>query len=85
MQKTYPRKYWSIIKGKWKLYDKKLYNLLNDPGELQDVSGSNKKVKTRLESLAVHFLKRKKVQQSTKRVKLDDKTKKKLKTLGYVH
>ncbi|NIM15046.1 MAG: sulfatase-like hydrolase/transferase [Candidatus Aminicenantes bacterium] len=85
MQKTYPRKYWSIIKGKWKLYDKKLYNLINDPGELQDVADSNKKVKAQLESLAIRFLKRKKGQQATNRVKLDDKTKKKLKTLGYVH
>lgn len=85
MQKTYPREYWSIIKGKWKLYNKKLYNLLKDPGELQDVADSNIKVKTRLESIAVHFLKRIKWQHSTKRVKLDEKTKKKLKTLGYVH
>jgi arylsulfatase A-like enzyme len=84
MQKTYPRKYWTIIKGNWKLYDKKLFDLLNDPGEQQDVSADNRKIKKQLEGLALHFMKRKQKRLSRKKVKLDNGLKKKLKTLGYL-
>jgi len=85
MPKTYERKYWSIMNRKWKLYDSKLYDLLNDPGESVDVSASNKNLKKKLEKSAIFYIKKQKRRLSTKKVKMDKELKKKLKSLGYLN
>lgn len=84
MPKTYPRKYWSVIQNNWKLYDKKLYNLLTDPGELTDATEAYRNLKSRLESMAISFMKRRAKRLDTRKIKIDKKLKEKLKTLGYV-
>lgn len=84
MQKTYPRKYWSVIQNNWKLYDKKLFDLLADPHELIDATERNRSLKSRLESMAIAFMKRRAKSRKTEKVNIDKKLKEKLKTLGYV-
>ncbi|MCP5053075.1 MAG: sulfatase [bacterium] len=87
MQKTYVNKYWSVMNRKWKLYDSKLYNLLDDPGELTDVGGlskQNRKRKRELEGYAIRFLKQKKKRAEGKKVQMSEELKKKLETLGYI-
>jgi arylsulfatase A-like enzyme len=87
MQKTFVRNYWSVIKGKWKLYDSRLYDLLKDPGELTDVSGAsaaNREIKNHLERFAMNFMRRKMRKFKTKKIKVSDELKKKLETLGYI-
>ena len=84
MQQTYDRKYWSVMDRKWKLYDSKLYNLLKDPGESIDASGTNRDLKRKLEKFAVYYIKKNMQGISGKKVKMDDELKKKLKSLGYL-
>jgi hypothetical protein len=69
---------------KWKLYDAKLFNLLNDPGELKDVSKSHEDLKTNLQKYALKYLKRKNEKSPAKKVVLDDELREKLKSLGYL-
>jgi arylsulfatase A-like enzyme len=84
MQQTYVSAYWSIMTRKWKLYDSKLYDLLNDPGELKDIAGSHEDLKTNLQKYALKYIKRKKAKISAKKVTLDDELREKLKSLGYL-
>ncbi len=85
MPEMFARKYWSIMNRKWKLYNSKLYDLVNDPAELVDVSTSNKNLTKRFEKFATNFIKRNKTRFSKKKVKLDKTLKKKLKSLGYLN
>jgi arylsulfatase A-like enzyme len=84
MQQTYVSAYWSIMTRKWKLYDSKLYDLLNDPGELKDISISHEDLKTNLLKYALKYLKRKSEKFPVKKVVLDDELREKLKSLGYL-
>jgi arylsulfatase A-like enzyme len=84
MQKTSVSAYWSVMTRKWKLYDAKLFNLLNDPGELKDVSKSHEDLKTNLQKYALKYIKRKNKKFTAKKVTLDDELREKLKSLGYL-
>ena len=84
MQQTYVSAYWSVMTRKWKLYDAKLYDLLNDPGELKDIAGSHEDLKTSLQKYALKYIKRRDKKFSAKKVILDDELRKKLKSLGYL-
>jgi arylsulfatase A-like enzyme len=84
MQTTYDPAYWSVMTRKWKLYDNRLYNLLQDPGEMKDVSAANPDLKKELENYALRYLKRKKTKFPPKKITLDRDLKEKLKTLGYL-
>jgi arylsulfatase A-like enzyme len=84
MQKTSVSAYWSVMTRKWKLYDAKLFNLLNDPGELKDVSRSHEDLKTNLQKYALKYIKRKNKKFTAKKVTLDDELREKLKSLGYL-
>jgi len=84
MQKTYDSAYWSVTTRKWKLYDSKLYDLLNDPGELKDIAGSHEDLKTNLQKYALKYIKRKNEKFPVKKVILDDDLREKLKSLGYL-
>lgn len=87
MQKTYPRKYWSVMTPDWKFYDSRLYDLRNDPGELKNVardSEANRRLKSELESYGVSFMKRRKKRGKNKKANINKELKKKLETLGYV-
>lgn len=84
MKQTYVSAYWSVMTQKWKLYDAKLFNLLNDPGELKDVSKSHEDLKTNLQKYALIYLKRKNEKSPAKKVVLDDELREKLKSLGYL-
>ncbi|UCH94189.1 MAG: hypothetical protein JSV88_28500, partial [Candidatus Aminicenantes bacterium] len=84
MQETFASTYWSIMTRKWKLYDAKLYNLLKDPGELEDVSASHEDLKKNLRKYAIKYIKRRQAKSSEKKVTLDRELREKLKTLGYL-
>lgn len=84
MQKTYVPAYWSIMTRKWKVYDSKLYDLLDDPGELKDVSGSHDELKTNLVMYALKYIKRRQAKSTAKKIHLDDALREKLKSLGYI-
>ena len=85
MPEMFARKYWSIMNRKWKLYNSKLYDLVNDPVESVDVSTSNKDLTKRFERVAINFIRRNKTRFSKKKVTLDKTLKKKLKSLGYLN
>jgi arylsulfatase A-like enzyme len=84
MPDMFAQKYWSIMNRKWKLYNSKLYDLVNDPAELVDVSASNVNLTKRFERFAVNFIKQNKTKFSKKQVKPDKTLEKKLKSLGYL-
>lgn len=84
MQQTYVSDYWSVMTRKWKLYNAKLFNLLNDPGELKDVSKSHKDLKTSLQKYAIKYIRRKNEKFPVKKVVLDNELREKLKSLGYL-
>jgi len=84
MQKTYASAYWSVMTRKWKLYNSNLYDLCNDPGELKDMAGTHRDLKTSLQKYALNYIKRKTKKISAKKVILDDELREKLKSLGYL-
>jgi arylsulfatase A-like enzyme len=84
MKQTYVPAYWSVMTQKWKLYNAKLFDLFNDPGELEDVSKSHEDLKTSLQKYALKYLKRKSEKFPVKKVVLDDELREKLKSLGYL-
>lgn len=84
MQQTYVSPYWSVMTRKWKLYDAKLYDLLNDPAELKDIARTHEDLKTSLQKYALKYIKRRDKKFSAKKVVLDDNLREKLKSLGYL-
>ena len=84
MKQTYVPAYWSVMTPKWKLYNAKLFDLLNDPGELTDVAKTHEDLKTSLQKYALKYLKRKSKKFPVKKVVLDDELREKLKSLGYL-
>jgi len=84
MPQAYVSAYWSVMTRKWKLYDAKLYDLLNDPGELKDVAGAHEDLKTSLQKYALKYIKRISKKFHVKKVVLDDELREKLKSLGYL-
>lgn len=84
MPETYVPAYWSVMTRRWKLYNAKLYDLSNDPGELKDVAGTHEELKTSLQKYARKYIKRKNEKLPVKKVILDDELREKLKSLGYL-
>jgi arylsulfatase A-like enzyme len=84
MQQTYVSAYWSVMTRKWKLYDAKLYDILNDPGELKDISAAHEELKTSLQKYALKYMKRRDKKFTGEKITLDDELRKKLKSLGYL-
>jgi arylsulfatase A-like enzyme len=84
MQQTYVSAYWSVMTRKWKLYDSKLYDLLNDPGELKDIAGTHEDLKTSMQKYVLKYIRRKNEKFPLKKVVLDDELREKLKSLGYL-
>lgn len=80
---TDPR-YWAILSGKWKLYDDRLYDLENDPGERTDVSGQHPELKESLATTALKFMSEKPGELQRTRSEMDEELKKRLKSLGYI-
>lgn len=84
MQQTYVSAYWSVMTRKWKLYDAKLYDILNDPGELKDIAAAHEELKTSLQKYALKYMKRRDKKFTGKKITLDDELREKLKSLGYL-
>jgi len=76
--------YWTIIDKTWKLYKGKLFDLRNDPLELEDVSKSYQELKGNLLKSAMEFMKINPLDIQDKETEIDDKLKEKLKSLGYI-
>ncbi len=76
--------YWTIINKTWKLYKGKLFDLRNDPLELEDVSKSNQELKGELLKSAMEFMKINPLDIQDKETEIDEKLKEKLKSLGYI-
>jgi arylsulfatase A-like enzyme len=75
---------WSIIEGRWKVYNRTLYDLEMDPFETIDVSDENIEIKARLRRGALRFMQQRRVLGKRAKVKLDKESIEKLKALGYI-
>jgi arylsulfatase A-like enzyme len=77
-------RYWAIVSDKWKLYDDRLYDLENDPGERTDVSGQHRELKESLAMTALKFMSEKPGEHQKARSEMDEELIKRLKSLGYI-
>lgn len=84
MKETLKPECWSIIEGRWKLYNSTLYDLETDPFETIDVSDENMEIKARLRRGALRYMQQRRVLGKRAKVKLDKESIEKLKALGYI-
>jgi len=84
MKETLKPECWSIIEGRWKLYNRTLYDLETDPFETIDVSDENLEIKARLRRGALRYMQQRRVLGKREKVKLDKESMEKLKALGYI-
>jgi hypothetical protein len=75
---------WSIIRGRWKLYNGSLYDLEEDPFETIDVSDTHMELVAPLRRSALRFMQQNRIYSSSEKVKLDQKNIEQLKALGYI-
>jgi arylsulfatase A-like enzyme len=77
-------RYWAIISDGWKVYDDRLYDLENDPGERLDVSDQHEELKETLVKMALEYMSGKPGQHKKTKSEMDEDLKNRLKSLGYI-
>jgi arylsulfatase A-like enzyme len=77
-------KFWAIMNERWKLYNNRLYDLKNDPGEYVDVSEDHPELKESLAKIALEFMAAKPGDYNKEKMELDEELKKRLRSLGYI-
>jgi arylsulfatase A-like enzyme len=75
---------WSVIRGRWKLYNTCLYDLERDPGETVDVSDDHMDIKRTLRRGALRYMQRNRIMNTRKRAEIDKEELERLRSLGYI-
>jgi arylsulfatase A-like enzyme len=84
-KETFVPRAWTVFYKKFKLFDLKLYNLLRDPAEQVDIASQYKPMIKKLNNYVTDFINKNIPGLSTRKIKLDDALKEKLKSLGYLN
>lgn len=71
---------WSIMNNEWKLYNDRLYDLKNDPMELNPIK--NDRVQNSMEEIALEFIQN--IQNPKEQKERRDRLEEQLKALGYI-
>ena len=80
--RVHPR---TIRTKKYKLYDRKLFDLISDPDEKKNIAWRNKNIRKKMQKELEYFLERDSTAVETNAVGLDKETLNRLKSLGYVN
>jgi arylsulfatase A-like enzyme len=75
---------WSIIRGRWKLYNSRLYNLETDPRETTDVSDNHMDMKKILRRGALRYMQRNRILNTGIKAKINKEELERLQSLGYI-